>query len=89
MIRDNSVTRSVDLLVKPGEIEDSINSLSEGKSCGLDGIYAEHLKYSSLNYRLLLARCMSSLLVHGILPDTLMSVVLVPIIKDKSGIINS
>ena len=78
-----------DLLVKPGEIEDAINSLSEGKSCGLDGIYAEHLKYSSQNYRLLLARCMTSLLVHGILPDKLMSVVLVPIIKDKSGMINS
>ena len=61
----------------------------KGKSCGLDGIYAEHLKYSSQNYQLLLARCMTSLLVHGILPDKLMSVVLVPIIKDKSGMINS
>ena len=32
---------------------------------------------------------MTSFLVHGFLPDSLMSVVLVPIIKDKSGKINS
>ena len=77
------------MIVRPGEIQDSINSLAEGKSSCLDGSYAEHSKYSSLNYRLLLARCITSLLVHGSLPDYLMSVVFVPIIKDKSGMINS
>ena len=77
------------MIISPGEIEDAINNLAGGKSCGIDGIYAEHLKYSSLNYRSLLARCMTSFIVHGHLPDTLMSVVLVPIIKDKSGKINS
>ena len=77
------------MVISPGEIEDAINNLAEGKSCGIDGIYAEHLKYCSLNYRSLLARCMTSFLVHGYLPDTLMSVILVPIIKDKSGKINS
>ena len=77
------------MLISPGMLEDAINKLAEGKSCGTDGIYAEHLKYCSINYKLLLARCMTSFLVHGYLPDTLMSVILVPIIKDKSGKINS
>ena len=77
------------MLISPGELEDSINDLAGGKSCGFDGIYAEHLKYCSTSFRLLLARCLSSFLVHGYLPDTLMSVILVPIIKDKSGKINS
>ena len=77
------------MIISPGKLEDAINSLAEGKSCGTDGIYAEHLKYCSINYRILLARCMTSFLVHGYLPDTLMSVILVPIIKDKSGKINS
>ena len=76
------------MIISPGKIEDAINNLSGGKSCGIDGIYAEHLKYSSLNYRSLLARCMTSFIVHGHLHDTLMSVVHVPIIKDKSGKIN-
>ena len=37
----------------------------------------------------MLAKCMTSFLVHGYLPESLMSVVLVPVIKDKSGKINS
>ena len=75
--------------VNPGEIEDAINKLSGGKSCAMDGVYAEHLKHCSSNYWTLLAKCMTSFLVHGFLPESLMSVVLVPIIKDKSGKINS
>ena len=77
------------MLISPGDLKDGINKLAEGKSCGLDGIYAEHLKYCSINYKRLLARCMTSFLVHGFLPESLMSVILVPIIKDKSGKINS
>ena len=77
------------LIITPGQVEDAINNLDAGKSCGLDGIYSEHLKYSSLGYRILIAKCMTSFLVHGELPESLMSVVLVPIIKDKSGKINS
>ena len=77
------------IIVNPSEIEDGINKLAGGKSCAMDGVYAEHLKYCSTNYKALLAKCMTSFLVHGFLPDSLMSVVLVPIIKDKSGKINS
>ena len=77
------------MIISPGAIEDAINDLAVGKSCGLDGIYAEHLKYASITYRTFLAKCMTGFLVHGYLPESLMSVVLVPIIKDKSGKINS
>ena len=77
------------LVIQTGEVEDAINKLIAGKSCGLDGIYAEHLKHCNIKYRSLLAQCMTSFLVHGFLPDSLMSVILVPIIKDKSGKINS
>ena len=75
--------------IKPSEIEDAIHKLSRGKSCGLDGIYAEHLKYSSNSIWSILSKCITSFLVHGFLPDSLMSVVLCPIIKDKAGKINS
>ena len=37
----------------------------------------------------LITKCMTSFLVHGQLPDSLMSVVPVTIIKDKLGKINS
>ena len=77
------------LKINPDEIEYAINKLATGKSCGLDGVYVEHLKYSSNSYKFLLAKCLTSFLSHGFLPESLMSVVLVPIIKDKSGKINS
>ena len=59
------------------------------KSSGLDGFYTEHLKYGRNDYWPLLAQCVASFLVHGYLPETLMSVVLIIIINDKSGKINS
>ena len=37
----------------------------------------------------IMAMCLSGLFVHGFLPDAMLSVVLVPIIKDKCGKINS
>ena len=47
-------------VVYPGEVEDAINKLAGGKSCGMDGIYAEHLKHCSLDYKALIAKCISS-----------------------------
>ena len=55
----------------------------------MDGIQAEHLKYASNKLIPLLSMCFSSFFVHGYLPSALMSVVIVPIIKDKSGNVNS
>ena len=71
------------------EIVEAIKSLQLNKSCGMDGIQAEHLKYSSNKLIPLLSMCFSSLFVHGFLPSGLMSVVLVPVIKNKVGNVNS
>ena len=71
-------------------IEKLIHSkLVVNKSSGIDGIYAEHMLHSSHVLFRLLALCMSSFLIHGFLPDEMMAVVLVPIIKSKSGRIMS
>ena len=50
--------------------------------------YAEHLKYCSRRILPLLAMCISALFIHGFLPDSMLSVVLVPVIKDKCRKIN-
>ena len=78
-----------DVRVKICEIIDAIKSLKDNKSCGLDGIYAEHIKYASGKLIPLLSMCFSGLLVHGFLPSSLMSVMLIPIIKNKCGSISS
>ena len=71
------------------EVEDAIKDLKCGKSCGLDGINAEHLKYSSDFILTVLSKCFTSFLVHGFIPSKRLSVVLVPIIKDKTRKIQS
>ena len=71
------------------EVEDAIKTLQDNKSCGLDGIYAEHIKYASGKLIPLLSMCFTGLFVHGFLPSSLMSVVLIPIIKNKCGNISS
>ena len=59
------------------------------KSCGLDGTDAEQLKYFSECILPLLSMCFIGMLVHGILSSTTIYVILVPIIKYKTGKINS
>ena len=82
------VTFSNDIYVTVTDIESAIGQLDKNKSCGLDGIYAEHLKYCSRGILPLLAMCISALFIHGFLPDSMLSVVLVPVIKDKCRKIN-
>ncbi len=78
-----------DIVVSAAEIESTIKELDFNRSCGLDGIYSEHLKYSSHHLLVLLSCCITNLFIHGILPDSVISVVLVPIIKDNTGKITS
>ena len=76
-------------MVFPQEIYDAIMMLKDNKACGMDKISAEHLKHASRKLCPLIAICFTGFLTHGILPDSILSVTLVPIIKDKAGKINS
>ena len=86
---DNSSTAYDDIYVTEEEVESAIKDLESKKSCGADGIYAEHLKYASIHLLKLLSCCLTCLFVHGILPDSMISVILVPVIKNKAGKITS
>ena len=77
------------MIVSSQEISDAIRMLKDNKACGMDNISAEHLKLASSKLCPLLGICFTGFLVHGILPDSILSVLLKPIIKDKSGKINS
>ena len=78
-----------DVLVTSQEVEKTIRELDCNKSCGVDCIYTEHLLHSSNLLYKLLGLCMTSFMVHGFLPDDMMAVALVPVIKSKSGHIMS
>ena len=78
-----------EIIVKPYAVLEAIKELGLNKSCGIDGITAEHLKYASERLPLLLSMAITGFFVHGFLPDSMLSVLIVPVIKDKAGTINS
>lgn len=84
-----NVEYKLDVEVSHCELIKAITDLKNNKGCGLDGIYAEHLKHCSEKIIPMLAMCFTSLFVHGILPQDMISVVLVPIVKNKRSSICS
>ena len=77
------------VLFSYNEIYLAIKQLSDNKACGMDNITAEHLKLAGPRVAVLLSICLSGLLLHGILPDSMLTVTLVPVIKDKAGKVGS
>ncbi len=73
------------MIVGAEEIMDAILKLDINKTCGDDNFYEKHLKYASTRILPLLTMCFAGFLVHSIMPDTMISVILVPVIKDKTG----
>ncbi len=78
-----------DMIVGAMEIRNAILKLDSNKTCGPDNIYAEHLKYASSRGVTMLAMCLTGFVTHRTLPDNMISVILVPVIKDKMGKINN
>ena len=72
------------VVIRPNDVYCAIVKLAANKACGPDKITAEHLKYASHKLSVLLAMCFSGLMFHGILPDSMLSVLLAPFIKDKT-----
>ncbi len=58
------------VVIRPDDISHAIGKLALNKSCGLDLISAEHLKFSCHRVPVLLALCFTAMLTHGILPDS-------------------
>lgn len=82
-INHDHIDLSADMTVRAADIFDAINILVNNKACGMDCITAEHLKYASHKLCPLLSLCFTGCLVHGVLPNAIMSVILVPVLKDK------
>ena len=67
------------------EVSNSIRDLSSGRSPGQDDLQAEHLKFASRSCNVHLSLCFTMMLKHSHLPSALTKVILVPIVKDKTG----
>ena len=75
------------MVVTASEVGAVIRSLSPGKSAGLDGLTSELLKYAGGRHRVHLSMWFTSILVHSYVPDDLIKVVCIPLLKSKSGLI--
>lgn len=83
------VPNDAGVCIRPDDVLYAIEKLSLNKACGLDQITAEHLRHASNRLSVLLAVCFSGFLMHGVLPDSMLTVLLVPVIKNKTCKISS
>ncbi len=84
----NTTNTSYDRIT-PEEVSNAITDLKVGKTCGLDGVYAEHLKHANRKLAVILSLCFNAMIIHNYLPDVFMKTIIVPIVKDKKGDIGS
>ena len=71
-----------ELVVSIEEVTHAIENLDLNKARESDDICSENLKYASNVLVPLLGMCFTSFISHGFLPESMLSVVLVPVIKD-------
>jgi len=65
------------------QVEQCIKKLKKGKSLGLDGISAEALQTAGASACQLVCILFNACLAHSYIPDVILRVVIVPIIKKK------
>ena len=70
------------------EMKAFIDDLACNKSPGLDGLSSEHFKFAHSRLPALLSTIVTSIVVHGHVPESMNESVIVPIIKDKNKRVN-
>ena len=70
------------------EMKAVIDDLASNKSPGLDGLSAEHFKFAHSRLSALMSTLVSSIVVHGHLPQSMNESVIAPIIKNKKKRVN-
>lgn len=71
------------------EVHQAILQLAKKKASGPDPAAVEHLRFATPKAAILLAIFLTSLMSHGLLPDSLLSITLVPVMKDKADKVGS
>ena len=77
---DNTLTREVITL---DEVREFTKNLPNNKSVGSDGIPSEVYKYAPLRLLIILAILLTSFIRHQYLPDTVMRILIIPLLKSK------
>ena len=75
------VELSEGMIVSASQVHDCILKLEKGKTPGLDRLINEALVYAGTRLSVLLALCYSSILLHGVLPSSMIQTVMIPLVK--------
>lgn len=76
-------------LIHVNELGEAIDSLKSGKSPGMDNLQSEHFKYAGDGLYVYLTLLFNSIFSHGYIPCELMKSAIVPILKDKKGLVTA
>ena len=71
------------------EIDNAIRNLKKGKACGPDDISAEHLVNAHPSLIIHLKLLFNMIFLHGFVPDDFGIGIIIPLVKDKAGDLNS
>ena len=80
----NSITGQ-SILFSTSDINVALASLKSGKSCGVDGLAAEHFTFAHRITHVCLSLLFNVFIFYGYLPADFMRTAMVPIIKNKTG----
>ena len=80
-----SSIRGESILFSTSDINVALHSLKSGKSCGVDGLAAEHFLFAHRITHVFLSLLFNTFILHGYLPADFMKTAIVPIIKNKTG----
>jgi len=89
----NSVNKCIDITSGPffkfsvSEIRDAITNLKSNESAGTDCLQSEHFKYADPRLFCILCMKFNAMFSHGYLPPTLMETIIIPIFKNKKGLV--
>ena len=80
-----SSIRSDSILFSTSNINVAFHFLKSEKSCGVDGLAAEHFLFAHRITPVFLSLLFNPFILHGYLPVDYMKTAIVPIIKNKTG----
>ena len=81
----NILCLHVGMHITMSEVFEIVKSLPNRKSSGFDGLNGETLKHAEPLLCLLLSICYTCMFKHCYMPQSMINLVIVPLVKDKSG----
>ena len=79
-------TQSQAINISVNDVDNALRQAKLGKSCGVDGLAAEHFIYASNYAKVYLSILFTSFISHGYLPDSLMKSAIISYFGVSNGV---